>query len=192
MEALIRILCWGQRGENRKIHWLKWQELCKPKSPRTSLNSMMPYQPNKRGDSCMTLVLCFTGFLRLNTSLAVQLWRQRIQAQLHMRGRALLRAQKSSREARCGELETGPQSEFGKIDGYLIDIQGRLYLLASLRYQKQQSACLSIQQLVRGSLKCWKNICQNLRQQQLGQSLCVEPNSKISSSGPLIRMEHTQ
>ena len=40
----------------------------------------------------MTLVLCFTGFLRLNTSLAVQLWRQRIQAQLHMRGRALLRA----------------------------------------------------------------------------------------------------
>ena len=32
MEALIRIFFWGQRGENRKIHWLKWQELCKPKS----------------------------------------------------------------------------------------------------------------------------------------------------------------
>ena len=32
IEALIRRFFWGQRGENRKIHWLKWQELCKPKS----------------------------------------------------------------------------------------------------------------------------------------------------------------
>ena len=43
MKALIRRFFWEQRGENRKTHWLKWQELCKPKSPRTSLNSMMPY-----------------------------------------------------------------------------------------------------------------------------------------------------
>ena len=23
---------WGQRGDNRKVHWVKWQDLCKPKA----------------------------------------------------------------------------------------------------------------------------------------------------------------
>ena len=23
---------WGQRGESRKVHWIKWEELCKPKT----------------------------------------------------------------------------------------------------------------------------------------------------------------
>lgn len=32
MEALIRKFFWGQRRYSRKIHWLKWQELCKQKA----------------------------------------------------------------------------------------------------------------------------------------------------------------
>uniref|UniRef100_A0A7N2N2Z4 RNase H type-1 domain-containing protein n=1 Tax=Quercus lobata TaxID=97700 RepID=A0A7N2N2Z4_QUELO len=32
IEALIRRFFWGQRGENRKIHWVKWRDLCKSKS----------------------------------------------------------------------------------------------------------------------------------------------------------------
>ena len=32
IEALIRKFYWGQCGDARKIHWVKWQELCKPKS----------------------------------------------------------------------------------------------------------------------------------------------------------------
>ena len=32
IEALIRNFFWGQRGDSRKIHWIKWHELCKPKS----------------------------------------------------------------------------------------------------------------------------------------------------------------
>ena len=32
IEALIRKFFWGQRGDNRKIHWVKWSDLCKPKS----------------------------------------------------------------------------------------------------------------------------------------------------------------
>ena len=32
IEALIQRFFWGQRGENRKIHWVKWRDLCKPKS----------------------------------------------------------------------------------------------------------------------------------------------------------------
>ena len=31
IEALIRKFYWGQRGDARKIHWVKWQELCKTK-----------------------------------------------------------------------------------------------------------------------------------------------------------------
>ena len=30
-ESLIRRFWWGQKGGRRKIHWLKWDELCKPK-----------------------------------------------------------------------------------------------------------------------------------------------------------------
>ena len=32
IEALIRKFFWGQKGEQRKIHWKKWEVLCKPKS----------------------------------------------------------------------------------------------------------------------------------------------------------------
>ena len=32
IEALIRKFFWGQKGEQRKIHWKKWEVLCKPKA----------------------------------------------------------------------------------------------------------------------------------------------------------------
>ncbi|KAK9990466.1 hypothetical protein SO802_025451 [Lithocarpus litseifolius] len=32
IESMICIFCWGQKGDNRKIHWVKWQDLCEPKS----------------------------------------------------------------------------------------------------------------------------------------------------------------
>nr|XP_023912497.1 uncharacterized protein LOC112024091 [Quercus suber] len=32
IEALIRKFFWGQKGEQRKIHWKKWEVLCQPKS----------------------------------------------------------------------------------------------------------------------------------------------------------------
>ena len=32
IEAPIRKFFWGQKGEQRKIHWKKWEVLCKPKS----------------------------------------------------------------------------------------------------------------------------------------------------------------
>ena len=32
IEALIRKLFWGQKGEQRKIRWKKWEVLCMPKS----------------------------------------------------------------------------------------------------------------------------------------------------------------
>ena len=31
IEMLIRKFWWGQRGDGRKIHWKKWEVLCKPK-----------------------------------------------------------------------------------------------------------------------------------------------------------------
>ena len=32
IKALIQKKFWGHRGDSRKIHWVKWQDLCKPKS----------------------------------------------------------------------------------------------------------------------------------------------------------------
>ena len=32
IEALIKKFFWGQRVGGRKVHWIKWEELCKPKS----------------------------------------------------------------------------------------------------------------------------------------------------------------
>ena len=32
IEAMIRKFLWGQWGDRRKIHWKKWETLCKPKS----------------------------------------------------------------------------------------------------------------------------------------------------------------
>ena len=32
IEALIRKFFWGQKGEQRKIHWKKWEVLCRPKA----------------------------------------------------------------------------------------------------------------------------------------------------------------
>ena len=31
IEALIRRFFWGQRGDSQKVHWVRWEELCKPK-----------------------------------------------------------------------------------------------------------------------------------------------------------------
>ena len=32
IESLVKKKFWGQRGESRKVHWTKWEELCKPKT----------------------------------------------------------------------------------------------------------------------------------------------------------------
>ena len=32
IESLIRKFWWGQKGDRRKIHWVKWDTLCRPKS----------------------------------------------------------------------------------------------------------------------------------------------------------------
>ena len=31
-EKLICRFWWGQRGDSRKIHWVKWDDMCEPKS----------------------------------------------------------------------------------------------------------------------------------------------------------------
>ena len=32
IEKLIRGFWWGQRGDRKKIHWIKWEDMCEPKS----------------------------------------------------------------------------------------------------------------------------------------------------------------
>ena len=31
LESLIRKFWWGQRRDRRKIHWVRWSTMCKPK-----------------------------------------------------------------------------------------------------------------------------------------------------------------
>ena len=31
IEALVRKFCWGQRGDRRKVHWVRWEEMCRHK-----------------------------------------------------------------------------------------------------------------------------------------------------------------
>ena len=31
IESLTRKFWWGQKGDRRKVHWVKWDTLCKPK-----------------------------------------------------------------------------------------------------------------------------------------------------------------
>ena len=32
IKVMVRKFWWGQRGERRKVHWIKWSKLCKPKN----------------------------------------------------------------------------------------------------------------------------------------------------------------
>ena len=32
IESLIRRFWWGQKGDRRKVHWVKWETLCQTKS----------------------------------------------------------------------------------------------------------------------------------------------------------------
>jgi hypothetical protein len=31
IEVVIRRFCWGQKDEQRRIHWIRWEKLCNPK-----------------------------------------------------------------------------------------------------------------------------------------------------------------
>ena len=32
IESLVRKLWWGYRGEQRNIHWVSWEKMCRPKN----------------------------------------------------------------------------------------------------------------------------------------------------------------
>ena len=72
IEKLIRVFWWGQRGDRRKIHWVKWEKMCKPKS-----EGGMLFWPNKRGGCCTTQIICFTKCLSPSSFQTVLLWKPR-------------------------------------------------------------------------------------------------------------------
>ena len=69
IEALIQRFFWGQRGDSRKVHWVRWEELCKPKEQGgMGFKDLSRFNDacslNKLGDFYMINPHCFTGFLK--------------------------------------------------------------------------------------------------------------------------------
>ena len=63
---------WGQRGKNRKVHWVKWQDLCKPKAQGGMVLKISPFLTmhfwqNTHGGCYMTQVPYSTVFLKSNS-----------------------------------------------------------------------------------------------------------------------------
>ena len=86
IETMIKKFWWGQRGEKRKIHWLKWDELTKSKMEggmgfrdiamfNDSLLAKQTWRLLKNPES-----------LFYKVSQIVQLWRQNILVGVHMLG----------------------------------------------------------------------------------------------------------
>ena len=58
IEAIIKKFWWGQRGNSRKIHWIRWSELTKSKMVGGMgfmiwLTLMAPFWRNKHGGFCI-------------------------------------------------------------------------------------------------------------------------------------------
>jgi len=93
IESMICRFFWGQKGDSRKIHWVKWQDLCKPKSQGgmgfkglTLFNDALLAKQTWRllHDTDSLFYRC----LRQNFSQTLQSWKQKIREMLHTLGRA--------------------------------------------------------------------------------------------------------
>ena len=92
IEAMVKKFFWGQRGDKRKIHWVKWSKLTKPKLEgglgfRDLALSMTLFLPSKHGIFYIMKTLSFTEFLRQDFFPIVRLWKQKNQQPIPMLGK---------------------------------------------------------------------------------------------------------
>ena len=93
IKALICRFFWGQGGDCRKIHWVKWQDLCKPKTKggmglKISPCTMTYCWQNKLGGCYMTLNPFFRECSKPSSSQIPQFWKQNVHQVHPMLGRA--------------------------------------------------------------------------------------------------------
>ena len=106
IQVLIQKFLWGERGNRRKIQWVKWADLCEPKSKGGIGFKELPLFYDsllaKQTWSCTIKILCSIKFSSQNSFQIALLWKLRRVEEDLTHGRAYYMEERSFEEGSNG------------------------------------------------------------------------------------------